>query len=116
MYTERFKVAILARYKTLVTRPTRLGQAIRKIRRFYYGAFKSELIKELVQKTREGECNRCGACCRLLVSCPFLGRDSLKLPYCRIYGQLRPANCHVYPFDAIDAEIPGCSYSFKDRT
>jgi len=48
----------------------------------------------------------------LVYKCPFLGRDADQLPYCRVYGDLRPANCRNYPFDRKDAEIDRCGYSF----
>jgi len=101
-----------------VTQKTLLGQFFRKLRRFYIGNFKKSYIQESIAKTREGDCNRCGACCELIYRCPFLGRDALNLPYCRIYGELRPANCRNYPFDAIDSEIESCGYKFikKDVT
>lgn len=91
-----------------------VSQVLRKARRFYLGTFRTERIKESIAKTRTGECHRCGACCELIYRCPFLGRDSKNLPYCRVYGDLRPANCRNYPFDVIDSEIKQCGFSFKD--
>ena len=77
-----------------------------------YAFFKEQILKS-IEETRSGDCHRCGSCCELIYRCPFLGRDSQKLPYCRIYGDLRPANCHNYPFDVIDSEIEKCGYRFK---
>ena len=94
-------------------RHDRLGEFMRKVRRFYYGSFRKDYVERSVSETRDGDCHRCGACCELLFQCPFLGRDGQNLPYCRIYGDLRPANCHSYPFDTVDAEIEGCGYTFK---
>ena len=88
------------------------GQVLR-LRRMYYGIFNPAHISQAIQATRAGECHRCGLCCQLVYKCPFLGRDSTNLPYCRIYGDLRPTNCHTYPFDWKDAEIDTCGFSFK---
>ncbi len=90
-----------------------VGQALRKIRRFYLGSFHKEYLEESIKETRQGDCHRCGLCCQLVYKCPFLGRDGQNLPYCRIYGDLRPANCRNYPFDSTDDEVDTCGYSFK---
>jgi hypothetical protein len=90
-----------------------LGQFLRKWRRFYLGNFKPDYIKKSIAATRQGECKRCGLCCQLIYRCPFLGKDVDNLPYCRVYGDLRPANCRNYPFDAIDSEVDECGFSFK---
>jgi len=99
-------------YDRKVVERNLLGQVLRKFRRAYLGSFKPQYIAESVQNTRKGDCHRCGLCCELVYKCPFLGRDSQNLPYCRIYGDLRPANCRNYPFDAIDSEIDTCGYKF----
>jgi hypothetical protein len=90
-----------------------IGQFLRKFRRAYLGTFKKDYIQASIAANRQGDCHRCGACCELIYKCPFLGRDGQNLPYCRIYGDLRPANCKNYPFDAVDSEIDKCGYSFK---
>jgi hypothetical protein len=91
-----------------------LGQVLRKLRRFWLGTFFPEKIEKSVAE-RQGDCHRCGLCCELVYRCPFLGRDSQNLPYCRIYGDLRPANCRNYPFDAVDSEIDTCGYTFDSK-
>ena len=100
-------------YQARVTRRNLVGQLLRKMRRFYLGTFRPEVIQKAIAETRQGECHRCGLCCELIYKCPFLGRDGQNLPYCRIYGELRPANCRNYPFDATDYEIDSCGYTFK---
>lgn len=100
-------------YQRKVTERDFIGQLLRKMRRFYLGTFKPEYIQKAIAETREGECHRCGLCCELIYKCPFLGKDSQNLPYCRVYGDLRPANCRNYPFDQKDAEIDTCGYTFK---
>jgi hypothetical protein len=100
-------------YRKKVVEKSALGQAVRKARRTYLSWFKPEYVKQSIAETRQGECHRCGACCELVHRCPFLGRDAQNLPYCRVYGELRPANCRTYPLDATDSEIENCGYSFK---
>lgn len=91
------------------------GQFLRKMRRFWIGTLKPEYIQKSIEATRQGDCHRCGLCCELIYKCPFLGRDGQNLPYCRIYGDLRPANCRNYPFDAVDSEIDTCGFTFKPK-
>lgn len=100
-------------YAQKVVERSFIGQLLRKLRRFYLGTFKPETIQKSIETTRTGECHRCGACCELIYRCPFLGRDSQNLPYCRVYGDLRPANCRNYPFDVIDSEVDRCGFKFK---
>ena len=102
-------------YERKVVERSFLGQFLRKMRRFYLGTFKPEYIQKAIEDTRQGECHRCGLCCELIYRCPFLGKDSQNLPYCRVYGDLRPANCKNYPFDSKDAEIDQCGYTFKPK-
>src|SRR5437870_5671384 len=85
-------------YSRKVVEKSFLGQCIRKLRRAYFGAFRKDYVRESIAANRQGECHRCGACCELVYKCPFLGRDSQNLPYCRVYGDLRPGNCFNYPF------------------
>ena len=80
------------------------------------GTFRKDYIAQAIVETRQGDCHRCGQCCALIYKCPFLGKDSQNLPYCRIYGDLRPYNCRNYPFDAADAEIDACGFKFKEPT
>ena len=95
------------------TRSGFLGQFLRKWRRFYLGNFRKGYIARSIEQNRTGDCHRCGKCCELIYRCPFLGRDSQNLPYCRVYGDLRPANCRNYPFDQVDSEIDQCGFRFK---
>jgi hypothetical protein len=103
---------LVAWYRRHVTRRSLLGQVLRKSRRAYLGTFHAGYIEQSAREARKGECHRCGLCCELIYRCPFLGRDSRNLPYCRIYGDLRPANCRNYPFDAVDSEIDTCGFKF----
>jgi hypothetical protein len=105
-------VSINTWYQQRLVRRNFFGQFLRKARRSFLATFKPEYIEKAIAETRKGECHRCGACCELIYRCPFLGKDSENLPYCRIYGDLRPANCRNYPFDAKDSEIDQCGYKF----
>jgi hypothetical protein len=101
-------------YQKQIAKRSFFGQLLRKMRRFYYGNFNKSYIQKSIEKTRKGDCHRCGLCCELIYKCPFLGKDAQNQSYCRIYGDLRPANCHNYPFDKVDAEIDQCGFTFVD--
>lgn len=68
----------------------------------------------------EGECNRCGHCCRLLFDCPFLYQEPGGPSHCTIYmTKHAPRVCVIYPLDPWDlAEIKRavapneCSFTF----
>jgi len=49
-----------------------------------------------VAKNRQGQCNRCGACCKLPKPCPFLGYQPDGKAFCRIQ-KLKPLTCKKYP-------------------
>ena len=49
-----------------------------------------------VDSNRGGECNRCGACCKLPYPCPFLRYDDQGLSSCAVY-HFRPPSCRKYP-------------------
>ena len=100
-------------YRSKITERTLLGQVLRKLRRSYLGTFYPEVIQKSIAENRQGDCHRCGMCCELIYKCPFLGRDQQNLAYCRIYGDLRPANCKNYPFDEADSEVDQCGFKFK---
>jgi hypothetical protein len=83
-----------------------------KVRRFVQANVLREDTEALAAK-REGECNRCGACCKILFRCPFLDTDADGQYTCRIYER-RFAQCRLFPLHAADLlELRGeCSYSF----
>jgi len=89
-----------------------------KARRLYYGAFGNGYVVNQLER-RQGECKRCGTCCKLLYNCPFLdeGTDPSR---CRIYGMPIP-NCKIFPLDDRDIRdrdmvMPEmeCGYHFPD--
>ncbi len=89
-----------------------------KVRRFCLAALRPGLVKEHAVR-REGECARCGACCRLVYKCPALFFDAEGGAACR-YHQVRPMNCRVFPIDERDIAdrdlvMPdrSCGFSFK---
>lgn len=94
-----------------------------------------------IASNREGECLQCGACCRLMVRCPFLKYDPETSPpregeagsgarsetvsarigrlserpgktRCRIYP-LRPPACRKYPRVAEEQVCFPCGYRFR---
>ncbi|HSB61031.1 MAG TPA: hypothetical protein VLI67_04890 [Vicinamibacteria bacterium] len=89
-------------------------QARGKVRRF----LQAKLLKEdtdALLSLRRGECNRCGACCKILFRCPFLATDEDGSYTCRIYEK-RFAQCRLYPLHAEDLrEVEECSYTFEPQ-
>jgi Fe-S-cluster containining protein len=83
-----------------------------KVRRFVQAKVLEQDTEALLSR-RRGECNRCGACCKILFRCPFLGTDSDGQYTCRIYDK-RFSQCRLFPLHAQDlAELGGeCSYTF----
>ncbi|NIA07396.1 MAG: hypothetical protein GWP14_07155 [Actinobacteria bacterium] len=71
-----------------------------KIRRAYLGALRSGYVKDQVQ-LREGECLRCGTCCKLLYVCPHLEELPDGTTQCKIHHD-RPINCRIFPVNASD--------------
>ena len=84
-----------------------------KTRRFVQSTFLRQDTDALLAR-RHGECNRCGACCKILFRCPFLGTDAEGQYTCRIYEK-RFAQCRLYPLHAKDLlELQGtCTYTFE---
>ena len=84
-----------------------------KTRRFVQSSLLRQDTAGLLAR-RHGECNRCGACCKILFRCPFLGTDEEGQYTCRIYEK-RFAQCRMYPLHTKDLlELQGqCSYTFE---
>lgn len=68
-----------------------------------------------VDRDRVGECMRCGACCKFLVSCPFLkpAKDDPEAFECRAY-LIRPPQCRKYPRSKKEQIHQPCGYRFKE--
>jgi len=89
-------------------------QARGKIRRFIQAKLMTQDVEALLAK-RKGECNRCGACCKILFRCPFLGTDAEGQYTCQIYEK-RFAQCRLFPLHAADLrEVEQCSYTFEQE-
>ncbi len=95
----------------------RAKQATGKVRRFIRANFYTKENPALLAR-REGECTRCGACCKILFKCPFLLEDTIKetgqVQYgCAIYGKY-PNQCQLYPLVPKDLEEieETCGYTF----
>ena len=84
-----------------------------KARRFVQSTVLREDTDPLLAK-RQGDCNRCGACCKILFRCPFLGTDDEGQYTCRIY-KMRFSQCRLFPLRAADLrEVrEDCSYTFE---
>jgi uncharacterized protein len=86
-------------------------QAQGKVRRFIQSNLFPRQTQELL-KMRQGDCDRCGECCKILFRCPFLGQDSKGEYLCRIY-QRRFSQCRLFPIQPRDLrEVTRCSYTF----
>jgi len=68
-----------------------------------------------VDRNREGDCKRCGACCKFLVNCPFLrpARDDPNAYECRAY-LIRPLQCRKYPRTREEQIHQPCGYYFAE--
>jgi hypothetical protein len=90
-----------------------------KLRRLCQLSFRRRKTRRKLE-LREGECKRCGACCKLLLNCPALDRSNGEVK-CLIYEK-RPGACHIFPVDHKDIkdrniilpELP-CGYRFRDE-
>ena len=96
----------------------RARQAAGKMRRFFRASIYTADNERLLAK-RQGDCTRCGACCKILFQCPFLienpGAGPGDLYSCGIYGK-RFNQCRIYPLapkDLEEIEEP-CGYTFTD--
>jgi Fe-S-cluster containining protein len=86
-------------------------QASGKVRRFVQAKVVKQDPAPLLAR-RQGECNRCGACCKILFRCPFLGTDETGQYTCRIYEK-RFDQCRLFPLHPADLlEVAECSYVF----
>ena len=91
-----------------------------KIRRFYYGHFEGNKVKKKLT-LRRGECARCGACCKLMFTCPFLVTHIDGTTSCMIHRR-RPLNCRIFPVDMQDIrdrdlidKVSKCGFYFESE-
>ena len=89
-----------------------------KLRRYYLVHFRPRYVAQSLAR-RQGDCQRSGACCHLLFTCPIY--TSKPLPTCRINSH-KPKVCKIFPIDErdladrdiISPEVP-CGYSFSPQ-
>ncbi len=70
-----------------------------KLRRYYLLRYRPGYVEESL-KRRVGSCDRTGACCKLMFSCPLLNWLD-QLPLCHAYKH-RPRSCTIFPIDERD--------------
>ncbi|MFW5857127.1 MAG: hypothetical protein ACOCX4_04535 [Planctomycetota bacterium] len=111
-------VRVLRRFKSGVRHGVgRMKQGVGKVRRFTNGQFRRRHVRDKLA-LRRGECQRCGACCKLLFRCPLLVTHADGSTSCRIHDR-RPENCRIFPLDQrcinernqLLPSVP-CGYSF----
>ena len=97
----------------------KVDQGVGKLRRLALARMQAGYVTQM-QRRRLGTCRRCGHCCRLLFTCPFLQTHSDGICHCTIHDQ-RPASCKLFPIDErdlrerdlVDRKWP-CGYRFKE--
>ncbi len=90
-----------------------------KVRRFYLAHFRPACVRESLAR-RVGHCNRTGACCRLMFTCPLLDQKAEPVR-CTIH-EIKPKVCRLFPIDErdlrdrdlISPDRP-CGFSFVPR-
>ena len=90
-----------------------------KARRFYLAHFRRRYVRESLAR-RVGHCNRTGACCNLMFTCPLLDRRADPVR-CTIHG-IKPSVCRLFPVDERDLRDRDilspdgpCGFSFIPR-
>lgn len=91
-------------------KPARVG-TLRKlwgmVRRYYLTHYHTGYV-ECQMERREGECARCGTCCKIVFDCPYLEDDN----ECTVYEE-RALQCRAFPIDERDLEeVPECEFRF----
>ncbi len=68
-----------------------------------------------IDKSRSGECNGCGDCCKLPFRCLFLKDMPDGTSRCSIYS-IRPPNCRKFPRSRAQWETvkENCGFKFPD--
>lgn len=100
MFSDDSKVAVAARAGGRRARFTALLENLLGTpRRFFLTHFRSAAVARSLA-LRRGECNRCGVCCQLVVTCVHLRWEN-GLAACAIYGK-HPPNCSRFPINPAD--------------
>lgn len=88
-----------------------VGALIRKIKRGVAVVVAPEYVQQAM-KTRQGDCDRCGGCCKIGFRCPAYREES----GCSIYND-RPPACRAFPIAPSDLlDVERCSYTFSEAT
>ncbi len=90
-----------------------------KLRRFYLSHIRPGYVRESLAR-RVGQCDRTGACCHLMFTCPLLDRKASPVR-CTIH-EFKPRVCRLFPIDErdlgdrniISPDVP-CGFSFVPR-
>jgi Fe-S-cluster containining protein len=90
-----------------------------KVRRFCLAHFRPGYVRESLAR-RVGQCDRTGACCHLMFTCPLLDRRTTPVR-CTIH-EIKPKVCRLFPIDErdlrdrniISPDVP-CGFSFVPR-
>lgn len=90
-----------------------------KARRFFLAHFRPAYVRESLAR-RVGHCDRTGACCRLMFTCPLL--DGRAEPVRCTIHEIKPKVCRLFPLDErdlrdrdiISPDTP-CGFSFIPR-
>lgn len=102
IYRMKIKVILLS-FRYLLKEP----HASAKIGRFVRHFLTPDDYRANMKKYQQGECNRCGSCCRIIFHCPFLQNLPDGTGHCTIYmTKHAPKACVIFPLDPGDlAEI-----------
>ncbi len=90
-----------------------------KMRRLYLAHLRPAYVRESLAR-RIGQCDRSGACCRLMFTCPLLDQRSNPVR-CSIH-ESKPSVCRLFPIDERDLrdrdilspDVP-CGFSFVPK-
>jgi len=90
-----------------------------KLRRFYLAHFRPGYVRQSLAR-RLGQCDRTGACCHLMFTCPLLDQKSDPVR-CTIHA-IKPKVCRLFPIDERDlrdrdiiSPHTPCGFSFIPR-
>ena len=85
--------------RTDLTATERMRLGWGRLRRMYLATFRPAYVRASIAR-RLGDCNRTGACCHLMFTCPILDVKSEPVR-CRIQAH-KPSVCKLFPIDERD--------------
>ena len=89
----------MGKLRTSLSAGERLTLGWGKLRRFYLAHFRPGYVRRSLER-RIGHCNRTGACCHMMFTCPLLDIKSTPVR-CSIHDY-KPKVCHLFPIDERD--------------